>query len=206
MKNTYKLLIVFTCIAATQVVMSFSGCTSREEKPVAATTEMTKAEMIAHGKNLVSIGGCNDCHTPKIMTQEGPIPDTTRLLAGSPQDMKLPPIDTNQITPGKWYLGSSDLTAWVGPWGISYSANLTPDNSTGIGGWTDEIFIKMFRNGKFMGIDAGRPIMPPMPVTELSNALTDNDLKCILAYLRSLPAIKNQVPAYIPPNGIASLK
>jgi hypothetical protein len=48
------------------------------------------------------------------MTPQGPVFDTNRLLSGSPGDTKLPTIHTNQIAPGKWILGSSDFTAWVG--------------------------------------------------------------------------------------------
>ena len=99
----------------------------------------------------------------------------------------MPPIDPTEITPGKWYLGSSDLTAWVGPWGISYAANLTPDSLTGTGTWSEELFIKIIRSGKFMGIDAGRPIMPPMPWQNVRQ-MTDEDLKKIaLQILKSKP-------------------
>jgi hypothetical protein len=126
------------------------------------------------------------------------------LLSGSPENTKLPKINMDEIKPGKWYLGNSDLTAWVGPWGVSYAVNLTPDSATGIGAWTEDLFLKIFRTGKFMGVEAGRPIMPPMPWENLAK-LTDEDLKCIFAYLKSLPAVKNTVPAYVPPDEIASL-
>ena len=92
-----------------------------------------------------------------------------------------------------------DLTAWIGPWGITYTQILTPDDPTGIGTWTDEIFIKALRTGKHMGI--GRPIMPPMPWQTIGQS-TDEDLKAIFAYLKSLPPIHNQVPDPVPPNQI----
>jgi hypothetical protein len=107
------------------------------------------------------------------------------------------------VQPGKWYLATGDLTAWVGPWGISYTANLTPDEPTGIGMWTEEVFIKALRTGKHMGI--GRPILPPMPWPDFAKA-TDEDLKAIFAYLKSLPPIRNQVPDPVPPNQLSSLK
>lgn len=165
---------------------------------------MTPAEMVERGKFLVHIGGCNDCHTPKLMTPEGPKLDESRKLSGSPADMVLPPIDTTEVTPGKWYLGNSDLTAWVGPWGISYAANLTPDPATGSGNWTPELFIKMMRTGKYMGQDRGRPIMPPMP-WEAIGQLSDEDLKSMFAYLQSIPPVNNQVHVYVPPNEIAEM-
>jgi hypothetical protein len=55
----------------------------------------------------------------------------------------------------------ADLTAFVGPWGISYTANLTPDSATGIGAWSEAAFINTIRSGKHLG--NGRDILPPMP-------------------------------------------
>jgi mono/diheme cytochrome c family protein len=199
MKNLYKQFQI-SFFAAAAVIVLLLACESKEEKPA-----LTKEQMIERGKYLTTIASCQDCHSPKIMTPKGPIVDETRAFSGAPADSKLPRIDTTEITPGKWYLGSSDLTSWVGPWGVSFAANLTPDKATGSGAWTEELFIKILRSGKFMGADAGRPIMPPMP-WEFINKMTDEDLKSIFAYLQSLPPISNSVPAYIPPNEIASMK
>jgi hypothetical protein len=204
MRKLHNLLLLTIFLLAGMVTVSFYCCTIPEQKADANPADMPVDQMIAKGKYLVNIGGCNDCHSPKIMTRMGPVVDSTKPLSGSPADMKLPPVDTNQITPGKWYLGASDLTAWVGPWGISYAANLTPDTATGIGGMTEGTFIKILRSGKFMGVDAGRPIMPPMPV-ENFKTVSDNDLKCIFAYLKSLKPVKNHVHDYVPPPAIKSL-
>lgn len=200
MKTFYKPLLIISGMFLVSLSFLLSNCTSKEEKPA-----LTKEQMVERGKYLTTIASCNDCHSPKIMTPQGPVVDETRLLSGSPADMKLPKIDTTEVTPGKWYLGSSDLTAWVGPWGISFAANLSPDQATGSGAWTEELFIKILRTGKFMGADAGRPIMPPMP-WDFIGKMTDEDLKCIFAYLHSLPPISNSVHAYVPPNEIASMK
>lgn len=162
-------------------------------------TQMSQSEMVARGKYLVGFGGCNDCHSPKIMTNMGPVPDTTKLLSGTPAGMKLPPIDTT-ITSKTWVYTSMDLTMWAGPWGVSFPINLTPDGPTGIGNWTPDIFIKAMRTGKHMGY--GRPILPPMPWFSVA-VLNDNDLKALFAYLRSIPPIKNQVPDPVPPNMVA---
>jgi hypothetical protein len=88
------------------------------------------------------------------------------------------------------------LSAWAGPWGISFSANLTPDETTGIGAWTEEAFIETLRTGKHLGM--GREILPPMP-WQVIGAMTDGDLKSIFAYLMSLRPVMNQVPQPIPP-------
>ena len=86
------------------------------------------------------------------------------------------------------------MTCWSGPWGISYAANLTPDDETGIGLWTDEMFISTIRNGKHMG--SGRDVKMPMPWKNFAK-LSDDDLKSIFAYLKSVEPINNMVPEQI---------
>lgn len=156
---------------------------------------IARTETIARGKYLVTFGDCNACHTPLKMTDRGPAPDLSRLLSGHPQETKLPPPD---LKPGPWFAATAGMTAWAGPWGISYAANLTPDADTGLGIWTEEMFIKAMRTGRHMG--SGREILPPMP-WQSSASLTDGDLKAIFAYLRSVPAVANRVPAPIGPSG-----
>jgi mono/diheme cytochrome c family protein len=152
--------------------------------------------MVERGHYLVTIAGCNDCHTPKKMTPNGPVPDEARLLSGHPADEKLPEVPPNIFGPDKWgAITDNNLTGWVGPWGTSYTSNLTPDMETGTGVWNEEMFIKTLRSGKFMA--SGRDILPPMPWQEYAK-LTDADLKAIFAYLKSLKPVKNQVPASVP--------
>jgi len=156
-------------------------------------------KMIERGRYLVNFGGCNDCHSPKVFTPTGPMPDTTRLLSGSPSSNKLPELPKDILAPDKWgAITTNDLTAWAGPWGVSFTRNLTPDVATGIGSWTEEIFIKALRTGKDMG--EGRDILPPMPWQMIGQA-TDADLKAIFAYLKSLKPIENAVPDPISPTG-----
>lgn len=147
---------------------------------------------------LVTAGGCHDCHSPKIFTAAGPEPDTTRLLSGHPAGTKLPSMPAGLVGPEGWgAVTSGDFTAWVGPWGTSFAANLTPD-ATGLASYTPEIFIQTLRTGKHAGV--GRPILPPMPWPNYAR-LSDDDLRAIFAYLSSLPPISNTVPAPIPPGG-----
>jgi mono/diheme cytochrome c family protein len=147
------------------------------------------------GRYLVTLGGCNDCHSPKKMTPKGPAPDGALLLSGHPANEKLPEVPPNIIGPDKWgALTNNNLTAWVGPWGTSFASNLSPDPETGTGAWNDELFIRILRTGKYMG--AGRDLLPPMPWYDLAK-LNDADLKAILAYLKSLKPVKNQVPAAV---------
>jgi len=87
------------------------------------------------------------------------------------------------------------VTTAIGPWGVSFAANLTPDNETGIGSWQPEIFINSLKTGKHLS--AGRPILPIMPWQALGT-LKEEDLRAIFAYLKSLPPVKNKVPDPIP--------
>jgi mono/diheme cytochrome c family protein len=148
------------------------------------------------GRYLVNGIGCGDCHTPKTMGPNGPEEDASRLLSGHPERSSLPAPpaaagDSPWVATASW-----DLTAWSGPWGISYAMNLTPDENTGIGSWAEETFVKALRTGRHMG--ASRPILPPMPWWAFRN-LTDEDLKAIYAYLRTIPPVKNRVPEPVPP-------
>lgn len=156
-------------------------------------------EEIEKGRLPVKVGGCHDCHSPKVMTAQGPVPDTTRLLSGHPANESVPPFPQGVLSESGWMAATNHhASAWIGPWGISFAANLTPDNLTGIGAWTENSFIKAMRTGKHMG--AGRPILPPMPWFNLAE-LPDGDLRSIFAYLKSLKPVSNQVPLPVPPAG-----
>ena len=159
--------------------------------------QLSKEEMVARGKYIVTTGGCEDCHSPKVFTEMGPQFDTTRTLSGYPQGEPLPAVDPAMVQPGMWVMTDKHLAAWVGPWGISYAANLTPDKATGIGAVSEEMFIKTIREGKLKGV--GRPLLPPMP-WQVYALKTDQDLKCMYAYLMSLPAIHNEVPQPVTPD------
>jgi mono/diheme cytochrome c family protein len=150
------------------------------------------------GEHLVRSIGCGDCHTPKKMGAHGPEDDSTLLLSGHPAKMPPPDID-RKVMEGKGLAVTNTLTAWDGPWGISYADNLTSD-STGIGMWSEEQFMYALRNGKYKGMANSRPLMPPMPWQSLRN-LSDDELKAIFAYLKSTPPVENVVPAYTPPAG-----
>jgi hypothetical protein len=166
------------------------ACTKQEAPPA------SKAAPAERGLYLANVGGCGDCHTPKLFTAKGPEPDKSRLLSGHPADAKLPPVPPGVIGPDQWgAIANNDLTAWAGPWGVSFAANLTPD-ATGLASWTPEIFIQAMRTGKHAGV--GRDILPPMPWMGFA-LMTDEDLRAVFAYLKSLPPISNAVPAPLPP-------
>jgi len=164
--------------------------------PAAAAGPATSGSPADRGKMLVIGGGCHDCHTPMKPGPNGAEPDMTKLLSGHPESITI----TAPMKPvGPWTVATNDTnTAWSGPWGVSFAANLTPDETTGIGLWSEEQFVNAIKNGKHMG--AGRPILPPMPWFWY-NKLPDEDLKALYAYLKSLPPIMNKVPGPIDPAG-----
>jgi mono/diheme cytochrome c family protein len=181
-----------------------SGLLARANGPVATRLSRTVAPShapadparIARGEYLVTIGGCNDCHTPWKLGPRGPEPDMTRLLSGHPEALAMPPAP--ELPAGPWVASvAGTMTAWAGPWGVSFTANLTPDNETGLGEWTVEQFVQALRTGRHQG--KGRPILPPMPYFNYAKA-TDEDLVSVFAYLRSIPPVRNRVPQPIDPS------
>ena len=146
--------------------------------------------MIERGAYLARIGGCHDCHTPPKPGPHGPEPDVDRLLSGHPEGLEMPPAPV--LPPGPW-VGAVSVTntAFAGPWGTSYASNLTPDPDTGIGAWTERVFVETMRTGRHRG--AARPILPPMP-WRIAALLHDDDLRSLYHYLTSVPPIRNRVP------------
>lgn len=152
----------------------------------------SKALQIERGKSLAIGNGCMHCHSPKVLTHDDLIPDPERLFSGHPSGEKLPDIPEGLIGPGKWFgLYTVGFTAWGGPWGVSYAANLTPDKETGIGTWTEDNFISVIRLGIHSSLT--RTLMPPMPWDDIAE-LGNEDLKAIFKYLKTLKPIKNKVP------------
>ncbi len=183
------------------LITSLSYCTEQAAPTTVegqVSTSSSTADQVKRGEYIVAIAGCNDCHSPKIMTAMGPAPDPKRLMSGHPAGEALPAItDKKMIQPGQWVLFSPSLTAAVGPWGTSFAANLTPDD-TGIGAWTEAQFFKALREGKSKGMDGTRPLLPPMPWPNAA-AMNDEDLRAMFAYLKSLPPVNNVVPNPLPP-------
>jgi Cytochrome c len=165
--------------------------------PLAAAGEKPAPDpaRVERGAHLVRTMGCNDCHTPWKMGPRGPEPDMSRALTGHPSDLVMPPPP--KLPEGPWvWIAAGTNTAFAGPWGVSFTANLTPDRETGLGDWTEEMFIATMRTGRHQG--KGRPVLPPMPV-QIIAALGDEDIESLFAYLQSLKPVRNRVPAPIDP-------
>ena len=167
-------------------------------KQAAPSTSAAAQSAVERGKYLVTIGGCHDCHTPKKIGPTGPEPDMSKMLSGHPESAGVPkPFKPQPGLP--WTTHTNDhLTAWSGAWGVSFAANLTPDMNTGLGIWTEDMFVAALKQGKHMG--KSRPILPPMPWNWYGQ-LPDDELKAMFAYLKSIPAVPNRVPVPLTPDG-----
>jgi mono/diheme cytochrome c family protein len=182
-----KSVIAFTAFGTTLVAAAaFSQ---------AGANSGSNQALVARGKYLITIAGCNDCHTPLVLGPNGPAPDMEHMLSGHPEGLKMPPAP--ELKPGPWgFTGAATMTAWSGPWGTSFTANLTPDEETGLGRWTEQQFVDTLRNGRHEG--RGRELLPPMPWMNAAQ-MTDEDLRAMFTYLRSIPAVHNRVPQPIAP-------
>lgn len=194
--SRHLFLVVFLIIFTT-------SCKNKDYEEVPEEKKMTMNDSIKRGEYLVKTIGCHDCHSPKRMTERGPEEIPELALSGYKAGDSLPPINSEAVQNG-WMLMSGDLTAAVGPWGVSFAANLTSDD-TGLGNWTMERFKTAMREGKLKGDKGGRMMLPPMPWQNLSK-LTDEDLESMFKYLQSTDPVENAVPAPIPPNKIDSLR
>lgn len=187
MKTLPISLPALAAAAAGTVVLLMAADAKAQPTPLSA--------QVVRGEYLVNTGGCHDCHTPMKMGANGPESDMTRALSGHPSNAALPPAP--KLPDGPWIATSSATnTAFAGPWGTSFTANLTSDAETGLGRWTLKDFKDTLRTGRHMG--RGRPVLPPMPIPAYRN-FNDADLEAIFAYLKTVPAISNRVPEPLPP-------
>lgn len=182
MKNKYLILSFISLV--------LGACNLQPEQVEENVSVVSLDSKIERGNYLVTTLGCNDCHSPKVMTQFGPMPDSLRLLSGHPAEEILPSYNKDVLK--SYVLFNMGSTAAIGPWGTSYAANLTPDE-TGIGNWTETQFITAMKKGKWKGLENSRNLLPPMPWQAYSQ-MPEKDLSAIFAYLKSLKPVKNTVP------------
>jgi hypothetical protein len=192
--------ISFAIIAVTSItiyVVTSCNNVSSNSATIAQSQKVDSAvELINRGKYLVTTIGCDDCHSPKKLGPNGPEVIEDLRFSGYPANRPVNKISTDAFSKG-WMTFNQDLTSAAGPWGISFSANITSD-STGIGAWKEEQFIKAIRAGKSKGLEANRPLLPPMPWWNFRN-LSDTDLRAIYAFLKTTKPVHNVVPQPVPP-------
>ena len=188
-------------LASLSLVAAVTACNQSEPTtapaPEGEQALRTEESQIRRGELLIIGGGCHDCHTPKTKGPNGPEADMSRSLSGHPESQVITAPFKGDGGPWTTHV-NDDLTAWSGAWGVSFAANLTPDENTGIGIWTEEMFLNALKLGKHMG--TSRPILPPMPWNYYGQ-LPEEDLKAMFAYLKSIPAVSNRVPVPLDPQG-----
>lgn len=189
---------LFITSGAVMLLFSTSCEKTAKADPAQSKIEIKdSAELATRGKYLVTITGCNDCHTPKKMGPKGPELIEEMLLSGFQGKNAIPEFDKERTQKGFAEM-SPDMTAAAGPWGISFAANLTP-HETGIGNWTFEQFKTAMTQGKYKGMENGRPLLPPMPWFNFTE-MKDEDLRAIFAYLKSIKPVENVVPSPVSAN------
>lgn len=192
-----KTIIALSAIAVT-IATVMTACSGNGAEAAAPPAELSKDSLVKRGSYLVNAMGCDDCHTNKIMGPKGPELDIEHRFGGHLANIPLPKVNPAAVK--DFALFTYTQTALVGPWGVSYSANISSDEN-GIGNWSEAQFIKAIREGKSKGMDNGRPLLPPMPWPMYRN-LNDTDLKAIFAFLKTTKPVDNVVPA---PKSLAEL-
>jgi mono/diheme cytochrome c family protein len=143
------------------------SCSGGGGKVETSAASADTAATVEHGAYVATITGCHDCHTPGTLFG---VPDFQRALSGSE-------------------LG------WQGPWGTTFPRNLTPDQETGIGKWSEDEIIQTLRTGKRPdGSDLKAPM--PWPYTA---SMTPRDIRSLAMYLKSLPPVHHVNLEAIPP-------
>ncbi|MBS1736183.1 MAG: c-type cytochrome [Bacteroidetes bacterium] len=202
----FSMLMLFILVGA---ILIFSKCNQGPAGGTSTPKDTTNVQgdavayggfdsKVAWGKHLVTISGCNDCHTPKKMGPKGPEDNLDLLLSGHPANVPIPDINRKEIESKGLAAFGGTFTVYIGPWGVSFAANITSDSTTGIGTWTEEQFIRTFKTGKYGGAPDGRNLLPPMPFQNVAQ-MTDDELKAVYAYLESTKPVHNIVPQPLPP-------
>lgn len=191
---------IIPAVMAAALLSMAANTGEQPSKPAAKNKPAAKTAMVERGRYLVTVAGCNDCHTPMRVTPLGPLADFDRSLSGHPQDASDP---EGKLGETDIALTGTDLTVWRQPFGVVYARNLTP-HKTGLGEWTEAQFIKTIRRGRHQG--DGRALLPPMPWYNYAS-MSNDDLKAVWAYLRSIKPIDNTVPdPKVPPQVVSQFE
>ena len=149
----------------------------------------SQSDAVQRGKYLVdAVGACGHCHTPRAGAEY----NMDMYLAGHPANAPYPRYNFSMMQQGIFILTSPQMSAFSGPFGTSFASNLTPDNETGLGEWTEKMFIDAMRTGHHQGNKSNRKILPPMATKHYAQ-MNDEDLKAIWAYLKTIKPVKNEV-------------
>ncbi len=130
---------------------------------ISSAETQAASDKVERGKYLVTIAGCNDCHTPGYFLGK---PDMARFLGGSDVGFEIPGV------------------------GVFIGRNLTPDNETGIGKWSEDQIVTALQTGKRPD---GRVLAPIMPWHAYVH-FTKDDVHAIAAFLKTLKPVSHKVP------------
>ena len=194
-----KKVVRFSVMLLTAFVILLAGCRNNSKTAIPESAELSVTQLVQKGEYLVTIMGCNDCHSPKETGPQGPAVIADLILSGYPATRPFKKVEPEMIKKG-WILFDADLTAAAGPWGVSFAANLTSDQ-TGIGNWTEENFKRALKEGRYKGLESFRMLLPPMPWSNFT-AISDEDIKAIFQYLKSTVPVNNIVPIPLSPEQI----
>lgn len=140
--------------------------------PAAFSTKPDKSDTLEYGKYLVTVAACRDCHTPQ---KQGA------------------PIEELELAGGFEFLFPSGE--------LIRSANITPDEKTGIGSWDEDEFVRRFKSyadtSSLVDVNQGEfnTIMPWSMYAQME----EYDLRAMYSYLRTIPAVENQIVRFTPP-------
>ncbi len=165
MRKLVALAVVCSIVMAAVYV---SSCKDKKSEPQANSKEDSLKKVVERGNYLVNhVTPCLDCHSKRDFSKySGPVVSGTEGMGGY------------------------DFVTEVGFPGHLYAKNITPDNETGIGTWTDDEILRAMTQGINKNGDTLFPLMP----YESFNRMAKDDLLAIIAYLRTLKPIKNKVP------------
>lgn len=165
-----KLIVLSTILFALTTIIYLTACNNNSSpEPETNSQDDSLKKVIARGEYLANnVTGCMDCHSKRDFSKySGP------------------------IVPGSEGGGGLVFDQKFGLPGVLYGKNITPDNETGIGAWTDAEIIRALTQGISKN---GDTLFPLMPYPHF-NRMAKDDMMSIIAYLRTLKPIKNQVPA-----------
>lgn len=140
--------------------------------PVKASPQKrpSQSDQLAYGRYMVNVASCLDCHTP---------------------------VEKGQVISDSSFSGGR---AFAMPGGLLRSSNITPDKATGIGTWTEEVFVNKFK--MYAAPDYQLPVVKPgeynsiMP-WKMYSGMTKEDLAAIYQYLQSIKPIENNVVRFL---------
>ncbi|HEX6259917.1 MAG TPA: hypothetical protein VFZ51_04620 [Woeseiaceae bacterium] len=180
MKNTLALaglcLSIAACATAVNPLDDYEEVTATTifDAPHATVVAPEDREALARGRYLVELLGCGACHTDGALLGEA---NMERWLAGS-----------------RVGIAYTNPMEYERP-GIVFPPNITPDEDTGIGTWSDREIAAAVRTGSGRHGKGRIVVMPWQGYSKIS----DNDMMAMVGYLRSIEPVNFRVPENVPP-------